>query len=196
MRSCKGGQYWSILTEPRKMAMMLRRSFKSKDIAEILGIEHRRVRGWCEKRPPLLIPRVVSPGRGTAREFDVAGLMEAALLLKYQEQFGEKTPLVYLVPARRKLAEKYEAALRGEVEIPPHLLAMTILFPEHAAPGIVDLVVSEGERDFVAVRPGEAPIRVSEFLKNLEDFGDAVVVMVNLRDILVKLRKRLLEYEG
>jgi len=69
-----------------------RSEFEVRDIAKLVGTNPRRVEGWVEKG--FLTPLVRGHGPGRRRVFDLANLLQAALLVELLSTFGERSRAV------------------------------------------------------------------------------------------------------
>ena len=69
-----------------------RSEFQVRVLAELVGTNPRRVEGWVEKG--FLTPVVRGNGPGRRRVFDLANLLEAALLVELLSTFGDRSRAV------------------------------------------------------------------------------------------------------
>ncbi len=95
---------------------MEKRLLQVRELAKTLGTTPRRIEGWVEQG--LLKPAVRGRGPGRRRAFTVDNLLAAAILLKAQRAFGEKSGLI------RPLADllhrpQMRRRLRGLAQLPP-----------------------------------------------------------------------------
>ena len=67
------------------------RQFRLGELARVLGVDARRVKGWVEQG--FIRPAVQGRGPGQPRLFDTEQLARSALLLALQSAFGTKSPL-------------------------------------------------------------------------------------------------------
>src|SRR3989442_8497772 len=69
-----------------------RTEFEVRVLAQLVGTNPRRVEGWVEKG--FLTPVVRGNGPGRRRVFDLANLLEAALLVELLSTFGDRSRAV------------------------------------------------------------------------------------------------------
>src|SRR5262249_28047202 len=76
----------------RSPAVDLRhRQFRLGELAKILDVDARRVKGWVEQG--FIRPTGPGQGPGQPRRFDITQLAQATLLLARQAAFGQKSPV-------------------------------------------------------------------------------------------------------
>lgn len=72
-------------------ADLRRRQFRLGELARVLGVDARRVKGWVEQG--FIRPTVRGRGPGQPRRFRIEQLAWATLLLALQTAFGQKSPV-------------------------------------------------------------------------------------------------------
>src|SRR5262245_53510731 len=88
--------------------------FRVQDVASLLGTNPRRVEGWVEQG--FLKPAARGRGPGRPHEFDLANLLQAALMLELQSFLGAKSRYPNLITSGARAAAEAMARLveKGE----------------------------------------------------------------------------------
>ncbi len=184
-----------------KTMKILRRTYRASELAKILGpeVNTRRVEGWVEKE--ILYPQgkkeLVRSGTGTPREFDIANLIEAAIILEFQRYLSEKNVLIYQVKERREIAVKYEPYIRGEKDFFPKVFGKPI--GDISRLTMLVMILPHGSKRRPMIRDGDLihllpSIWTSRWMGEELGASETMVILVNLKRILDEVRTRLMEF--
>jgi hypothetical protein len=154
-----------------------RQYFQVRDLADLLGTNARRVEGWVEQG--FLKPAVRGRGPGRPHKFTLDHLLQGALLLEVQANFGEKSPVCgRLFP---DVARSLVGIARDQARK-----------PGATEPGDVILAVTQDQGQIVHIGILERTQHILAFV-NRDLVHGRTVSLFNVSGILGKLHQRTME---